>query len=53
MKLNKLLPAVALVLASNSAYAAYQLNVSIALSPQDPIAQAMESAKEAIEERSE
>lgn len=53
MKLTKLLPAVALVLASNSAYAAYQLNLSIALSPQDPIAQAMESAKETIEERSE
>ena len=53
MKLSKLLPAVALVVASHSAHAAYQLNVSIALSPQDPIAQAMESAKEAIEERSE
>ena len=53
MKLSKLLPAVALVVASHSAHAAYQLNVSIALSPQDPIAQAMESAKEAIAERSE
>ncbi|MFS8150321.1 C4-dicarboxylate TRAP transporter substrate-binding protein [Vreelandella titanicae] len=53
MKLTKLLPAVALVVASHSAHAAYQLNVSIALSPQDPIAQAMESAKEAIDERSE
>ncbi|WP_386083098.1 C4-dicarboxylate TRAP transporter substrate-binding protein [Vreelandella sp. F11] len=53
MKLTKLLPAVALIVASHSAHAAYQLNVSIALSPQDPIAQAMESAKEAIAERSE
>ncbi|MDQ7734122.1 C4-dicarboxylate TRAP transporter substrate-binding protein [Halomonas sp. SpR1] len=53
MKLIKILPAVALVVASHSAHAAYQLNVSIALSPQDPIAQAMESAKEAIAERSE
>lgn len=53
MKLTKLLPAVALLVASHSAQAAYQLNVSIALSPQDPIAQAMESAKQAIEERSD
>ncbi|MEH6641268.1 C4-dicarboxylate TRAP transporter substrate-binding protein [Vreelandella glaciei] len=53
MKLTKLLPAVALLVASHSAHAAYQLNVSIALSPQDPIAQAMESAKEAIEKRSD
>lgn len=53
MKLTKLLPAVALVVASHSAHAAYQLNVSIALSPQDPIAQAMEDAKEAIDERSD
>tara|TARA_R110000850_G_scaffold117165_1_gene233517 strand:- start:382 stop:1341 length:960 start_codon:yes stop_codon:yes gene_type:complete len=53
MKLTKLLPAVALIVASHSAHAAYQLNVSIALSPQDPIAQAMESAKQAIAERSE
>ncbi|RBI69653.1 C4-dicarboxylate ABC transporter [Vreelandella sulfidaeris] len=53
MKLTKLLPALALVAASHSAHAAYQLNVSIALSPQDPIAQSMENAKQAIEERSE
>lgn len=53
MKLTKLLPTMALVLASSSAHAAYQLNLSIALSPQDPIAQAIESAKEAIEERSD
>lgn len=53
MKLTKLLPAVALVAASHSAHADYQLNVSIALSPQDPIAQALGSAKQAIEERSE
>ena len=53
MKLTTLLPALALVTASHSAHAAYQLNVSIALSPQDPIAQAMENAKQAIAERSE
>ncbi|WP_447955799.1 C4-dicarboxylate TRAP transporter substrate-binding protein [Vreelandella sp. EE7] len=52
MKLKNVLP-VALVLASSSAYADYQLNLSIALSPQDPIAQALDEAKEAIEERSD
>ncbi|SJN13955.1 TRAP-type C4-dicarboxylate transport system, periplasmic component [Halomonas citrativorans] len=51
MKLKTLLP-IALVLASSSAYANYQLNLSIALSPQDPIAQALDAAKEKIEERS-
>ncbi|MGP9798579.1 C4-dicarboxylate TRAP transporter substrate-binding protein [Halomonas sp. 86] len=51
MKLKTLFP-IALVLASSSAYANYQLNVSIALSPQDPIAQALDTAKEKIEERS-
>ncbi|WP_447926319.1 C4-dicarboxylate TRAP transporter substrate-binding protein [Vreelandella sp. EE27] len=52
MKLKNVLP-VALVLASSSAYADYQLNLSIALSPQDPIAQALDEAKDAIEERSD
>ncbi len=33
MKLARLLPAIALVVASQTAHAAYQLNVSIALSP--------------------
>ncbi|MGP9677136.1 C4-dicarboxylate TRAP transporter substrate-binding protein [Halomonas sp. AOP27-A1-41] len=51
MKLKTLFP-IALVLASSSAYANYQLNLSIALSPQDPIAQALDAAKEKIEERS-
>ena len=53
MKFTALLPTLALVLASSSAHAAYQLNLSIALSPQDPIAQAMESAMEAIAKRSD
>ncbi|WP_447893660.1 C4-dicarboxylate TRAP transporter substrate-binding protein [Vreelandella sp. GE22] len=52
MKLKNVLP-VALVLASSSAYAEHQLNLSIALSPQDPIAQALDEAKAAIEERSD
>lgn len=53
MKFTKLLPAIALLIASNSAQAAYQLNISIALNPQDPIAVALEDAQQAIEERSE
>ncbi|MDK9687525.1 C4-dicarboxylate TRAP transporter substrate-binding protein [Halomonas sp. LC1] len=53
MKLTRLLPAIALVVASQTAHAAYQLNVSIALSPQDPIAQALQSAQQSIEERSD
>lgn len=53
MKLTKLLPAIALLAVGNSAHAAYQLNISIALSPQDPIAQAIVDAQQAIEERSE
>ncbi|WP_447553304.1 C4-dicarboxylate TRAP transporter substrate-binding protein [Vreelandella sp. EE22] len=51
MKLKSILP-IAMVLASSSAYADYQLNLSIALSPQDPIAQALDEAKDAIAERS-
>lgn len=53
MKAQILVPALALLLAGNAAQAAYQLNLSSALSSQDPIVQAMESASEAIAERSE
>ncbi|MBZ5486536.1 TRAP transporter substrate-binding protein DctP [Halomonas aquamarina] len=56
MKLQTVLPKtlpIALVLASGSAYANYQLNLSIALSPQDPIALALDEAKETIAERSD
>lgn len=53
MKPTILMPAIALALASNFAHAAYELNLSSALSAQDPIVQAMESAKQAIEERSD
>lgn len=53
MKTKTILSALALVMASSSAHAAYQLNISIALSPQDPIAEALENARQAIEERSE
>ncbi len=53
MKVQILVPALALLLAGNAAQAAYQLNLSSALSSQDPIVQAMESASEAIAQRSE
>lgn len=53
MKPTILMPAIALALASNFAHAAYELNLSSALSAQDPIVQAMESAKQVIEERSD
>ena len=53
MKVQILVPVLALLLAGNAAQAAYQLNLSSALSSQDPIVQAMESASEAIAERSE
>ncbi|MHB0776834.1 C4-dicarboxylate TRAP transporter substrate-binding protein [Halomonas sp. WWR20] len=53
MKTRLLLPAAALILASNPASAAYELNLSSALNAQDPIVQAMESAKQSIEERSD
>lgn len=53
MKTRLILPAVALALASNTAFADYELNLSSALSSQDPIVQAMERAKQTIEERSE
>ena len=53
MKPTIFMPAIALALASNFAHAAYELNLSSALSAQDPIVQAMESAKQAIEERSD
>ncbi|MFM9270576.1 C4-dicarboxylate TRAP transporter substrate-binding protein [Halomonas elongata] len=53
MKTTLILPAAALALASNLAYADYELNLSTALSGQDPIVVAMENAKQEIEERSE
>lgn len=53
MKTRLLLPAAAFVLASNIAHANYELSLSSALNTQDPIVQAMEDAKSAIEERSE
>lgn len=53
MKTKLLLPVAALALASNLAHADYELNLSSALNTQDPIVQAMEDAKNAIEERSE
>lgn len=53
MKTTLLLPAVALALAGNIAHADYELNLSSALTTQDPIVQAMQDAKQAIEERSD
>ncbi|QJQ96011.1 MULTISPECIES: C4-dicarboxylate TRAP transporter substrate-binding protein [Halomonadaceae] len=53
MKTRLILPAIALALASSVASANYRLNLSSALSSQDPIVQAMERASQAIEERSE
>lgn len=53
MKTTTLLSAIALTLAGNYALADYKLNVSFAVSGQDPIVQAMENAKERIEERSD
>jgi len=52
MKISKLLPAIALAMVGSQALADYELNLSSALSMQDPIVQAMEAAKERIEERS-
>ncbi|KHJ51907.1 C4-dicarboxylate ABC transporter [Vreelandella venusta] len=53
MKTRTIMSALVLAMMSSTAQAAYQLNISIALSPQDPIAQALESARQTIEERSE
>lgn len=53
MKTTALVSAIALTVGTNVAHAAYQLNLSSALSSQDPIVQAMESARQAIEERSD
>lgn len=53
MKTPVLLSAVALAAATNLAQAAYQLNLSSALSAQDPIVQAMEDASQTIAERSD
>lgn len=52
MKTTTLLPAIALALAGNYALADYKLNLSSALSSQDPVVIAMESAKQRIEDRS-
>lgn len=53
MKASAIASAIALAITGNLAHAAYQLNLSSALSSQDPVVQAMESAKQAIEERSD
>ncbi|SEM63266.1 C4-dicarboxylate TRAP transporter substrate-binding protein [Halomonas caseinilytica] len=53
MKTTLTLPVAALALAGNLAHADYELNLSTALSGQDPIVKAMEEAKHEIEERSE
>lgn len=52
MKISKLLPAIALAMVGSQALADYELNLSSALSAQDPIVQSMQAAKERIEERS-
>ncbi|MFG1497851.1 C4-dicarboxylate TRAP transporter substrate-binding protein [Saccharospirillum sp. HFRX-1] len=52
MKISKLLPAIALAMVGSQALADYELNLSSALSMQDPIVQSMQAAKERIEERS-
>ncbi|MCH4565312.1 C4-dicarboxylate TRAP transporter substrate-binding protein [Halomonas sp. EGI 63088] len=52
MKTTLILPAAAITLASSLAHADYELNLSTALSSQDPIVVAMENAKQEIEERS-
>ncbi|WP_111415107.1 C4-dicarboxylate TRAP transporter substrate-binding protein [Billgrantia lactosivorans] len=53
MKTVVLVSAVALAAGANLAQAAYQLNLSSALSAQDPIVQAMEEASQTIAERSD
>ncbi|MCE8016084.1 TRAP transporter substrate-binding protein DctP [Halomonas sp. MCCC 1A17488] len=53
MKTIALVSAVALAAGANLAHAAYQLNLSSALSAQDPIVQAMEEASQTIAERSD
>ena len=52
MKISNLLPAIALAMVGSNALADYELNLSSALSVQDPIVQSMQAAKERIEERS-
>lgn len=52
MKISKLLPALALAMVGSHALADYELNLSSALSVQDPIVQSMQAAKERIEARS-
>ncbi len=53
MKTTALVSAIALAATANLAHAAYQLNLSSALSAQDPIVQAMEKASQTIAERSD
>ncbi|MDR5860261.1 DctP family TRAP transporter solute-binding subunit [Halomonas eurihalina] len=53
MKTTLTLSIAALTLASNLAYANYELNLSTSLGSQDPIVKALEHAKQEIEERSE
>ncbi|WP_108127304.1 C4-dicarboxylate TRAP transporter substrate-binding protein [Saccharospirillum mangrovi] len=52
MKISTLLPALALAMVGGNALADYELNLSSALSVQDPIVQSMQAAKERIEARS-
>ncbi|MGR4069209.1 C4-dicarboxylate TRAP transporter substrate-binding protein [Halomonas sp. LR3S48] len=53
MKITALAAAIALAATANLAHAAYQLNLSSALTAQDPVVQAMEKASETIAERSD
>lgn len=53
MKTTAIAAAVTLAATANLAHAAYQLNLSSALSAQDPIVQAMEEASQTIAERSD
>lgn len=53
MKAQLAIPALALAFASGLAHADYELNLSSALSTQDPIVQAMQDAKQSIEARTD
>ncbi|GAA5179694.1 C4-dicarboxylate TRAP transporter substrate-binding protein [Modicisalibacter zincidurans] len=53
MKSQLAIPALALAFASGLAHADYELNLSSALSTQDPIVQAMQDAKQSIEQRTD
>ncbi|MDW5377112.1 C4-dicarboxylate TRAP transporter substrate-binding protein [Halomonas sp. HP20-15] len=53
MKARLAIPTLAVALASGLAHADYELNLSSALSTQDPIVQAMQDAKQSIEKRTD